>query len=170
MFVFDVTRIGPHQDLLVVRDEQGNKVFEDDQFNSYPDYPQGIGIFNDGLPDPTLKNGSYLLKAKLMHLFGNNWNVLQPLNLDGSEALPVIRRTGVNLSSGIRCHFRLDNELHDSYVSSAGCPTQLKERFLTMRKVIGLDSEAVIDGRIMGVLIIHGQPTFPQPYEGGDKL
>ena len=168
MFVFEWNRIGPNKDHLIIRDEQGKIVFEDDKCSSYPDYPQGIGILNDGMPDPTLHNGQYLMQAVDMNnLYGATWRCLQPLNLDGTSALPVVRMTGESTSQGIKHHFRLDDELHLTYVASAGCLTQLKERFLKMREVVGLTQEAVKNGEMIGVLIIKGEPTFPQPYEGG---
>lgn len=168
-YLFNITRISPFHDELVVTDESGVEVFKSDTLSSYPDYPQGIGIKNDGMPDPTVKNGIYLLKETLQAFGVNktNWRVLELTNLDGSQEVPVIRRSGESTSAGINLHFRGDDELHMDFVWSAGCLTLPMDEFKRLRDSVGMDKDSYKKGRIIGILVIQGEPTFENPYEGG---
>lgn len=171
MFYFHLNRKGPFKDELIVKNEFLKTVFECNEVSSYPDYPQGVGIFNDGMPDATIKNGEYLLLEHIQkNLYGNDWRVLEIVNMDYSQDVPVWRCIDGKLvestSNGGNIHFCLDKLLHLKYAKSTACTIMLKDKFLEMREAVGMTKDAFKEGRLIGMLIITGKPEFPDPYEG----
>lgn len=172
MFYFYWTRKGPYKDELVIKDEFLNVVFESKKASSYPDYPNGVGIFNDGTPDATVKNGKYLLKEKIQkNLYGADWRVLEIVNMDGGQDVPCIRKLSdkvvISSTQGANVHWRPDDLLHKNYAKSTACFTLLKDEFLKMREAVGMTNESFKSGRLIGVLVIDGDPVFDQPYPEG---
>lgn len=168
MFYFELNRIAPHKDTLEVTNLETGQKMVFSQVSSYPDYPQGIGILNEKMPDPTVENGIYLLKETLQKIENVQWRVLELTNLDGSQEVPVWRMTGRSTSAGINIHFNRDDKLHLTFVWSAGCITMPIETFKRFRDFIGMTKDDYSKGRILGVLRIQGKPNFPDPYEGAD--
>ena len=171
MFYLHIKRIGPYKDHMVIKNEFLDVVFESFNASTYPDYPQGIGVLNDGLPDATVKNGKYLLKEKIQEgLYGGNWRVLEIVNMDGSQDVPCWRMIdGIlaeSTTQGANVHWRPDDKLHLNYAKSTACPTLPLEEFKDMRLSVGMTNDSFEAGRTIGVLVIEGEPTFPGPYEG----
>ena len=171
MFYFDLTRKGPYKDELVIKDKFLDTVFECKEVSSYPDYPQGVGIFNDGMPDATLQNGKYLLLEHIQkNLYGSDWRVLEVVNMDYSQDVPVWRCINGKLvgstSGGVNVHWCLDKLLHIAYAKSTACVTMLKDKFLEMRDSVGMTSDSFKEGRLIGMLIVTGKPELSDPYEG----
>lgn len=173
MYYFYLTRKGPYKDHLIVKDEFMDTVFESNTVSSYPDYPQGVGIFNDKMPDATVRNGKYLLKGKLQErLYGNDWWVLEIVNMDGSQNVPCWRCVDGKLvestTAGANIHWRPDDLLHLDYAKSTACFTDFLDKFKDMRKAIGMSISKKDDGKVFGVLFVEGKPEFPDPLEGAE--
>lgn len=133
--------------------------------SSLPDYPQGQGKSNEGIPEATILNGKYKLLTKYQKINGVNWRVLEVVNLDKSQNVPVVRSTGYDTSAGINIHYR-DAEDYDGFAWSTGCITMRRQTFDEFRNALGVPKDGFETGGDFGILIICGNvlEALYEPY------
>jgi hypothetical protein len=145
--------LGKYESLIEVFD--GNSRVWAGLCSSLPDYPQGSGKSNECTPEATILNGKYKLLTKHQKINGVNWRVLEVVNLDKSQNVPVVRSTGYDTSAGINIHYR-DAEDYDGFAWSTGCITMRRQTFDEFREALGVPKEGFEVGKDFGILEITG--------------
>lgn len=145
--------LGKYESLIEVF--EGNSRVWAGLCSTLPDYPQGNGASNSGTPEATIMNGKYKLLSKIQKINGIDWRVLEVVNLDKSQNVPVVRSTGYDTSAGINIHYR-DAEDYDGFAWSTGCITMRRQTFDEFRNALGVPKDGFKLGEDFGLLIICG--------------
>ncbi|WP_113674092.1 hypothetical protein [Vallitalea guaymasensis] len=135
---------------------KNEELFYTSYASTLPDIPMGDAKYNSGSQTPTLCKGIYKAYSKLHRGYP-----AMELGLH-RECVPVIRNTGVSVSSGINIHQRPLND-YSNAATSAGCLTILGSKINRMLVKLNVISNNgfIGEGHYIGRLIVD-RSCIPQ--------